>query len=108
MKKIEFGEGSENKIVFSMFSPELEKVKFSGTVKCDGNVEFWLGDIEKMMIQSLYDNTKVAVQEYPEDGIMREEWLMSSNAQTILTVDMIMWTKGVEESIYEIMRGKNS
>jgi hypothetical protein len=44
-----------------MWSAELEQVNFSGIVKAEGNVEFWLGDIEKMMILSLYDITKKAL-----------------------------------------------
>jgi hypothetical protein len=108
MKKIEFGEGNMSKMVYGMYSPELEYVEFSGLVNCEGNVEFWLTKIEQMMTQSLYDKTKYAINEYPEDGISRTDWLMHSNSQTILTVDMVMWTKGVEEAIYEIMRGKNS
>ena len=60
------------------------------------------------MTQSLYDKAKTAFDEYPEDSISRTDWLLHSNAQTILTIDMVMWTRGVEEAIYEIMRGKNS
>ena len=32
-----------------MFSPESEYVTFSSIVKAEGNVEFWLTAIEKMM-----------------------------------------------------------
>ena len=108
MKKILFGEEKGSKSIYGMFSPENEYVKFSSMVKAEGGVEFWLTDIEKMMTQSLYDNTKTAVLCYPENGIERSEWLFHTNAQSILTVDMIKWTQGVEAAIYEIMKGKNS
>jgi len=108
MKKVEFTKEKESKTVVGMFSPENEFVQWSGIVKAEGGVEFWLTAIEKMMTQSLYDKTRIAVNLYPENGIERSQWLFHTAAQPILTVDMIMWTKGVEEAIYEIMKGKNS
>jgi hypothetical protein len=32
-------------------------------------------NIEKMMVKSLYDQTKKALMEYPGDGIERSQWL---------------------------------
>ena len=60
------------------------------------------------MCQSLYDQTKNAIKIYPENGIYRDEWLFHAAAQVIITVDMVMWTKGVEAAIFEIMKGKNA
>jgi dynein heavy chain, axonemal len=108
MKKILFGEEKGSKSIHGMFSPENEFVKFASIVKAEGGVEFWLTDIEKMMTQSLYENTRNAVACYPENGIERSQWLFHTNAQSILTVDMIKWTEGVEAAIYEIMKGKNA
>jgi|LauGreDrversion4_2_1035121.scaffolds.fasta_scaffold14662_7 hypothetical protein len=73
-----------------------------------GAVEHWLGKIERMMTQSLFDKTKNAFNIYPENGIYRDEWLFHTAAQPILTIDMVMWTKGVEAAIYEMMKGKNA
>ena len=58
-----------------------------------------MSKIEKMMIQSLYDNTKLALKEYPADGTARDEWLFSFAAQPILTVDMVMWTQNATQAI---------
>jgi hypothetical protein len=38
-----------------MRSSEGEVVRFSESVWAQGAVEYWLGNIEKMMIKSLYD-----------------------------------------------------
>jgi hypothetical protein len=38
-----------------------------------GAVEHWLGKIERMMTQSLFDKTKNAFNIYPENGIYRDE-----------------------------------
>lgn len=70
-----------------MWSAELEFVPFSAIVKAEGNVEFWLSDIEKMMITSLYDFTKKALVEYPANGIERNEWLFAYAAQPVITID---------------------
>jgi len=70
-----------------MWSAELEFVPFSGIVKAEGNVEFWLRDIERMMIKSLYDFTKKALDEYPSNGIERNEWLFAYSAQPVITID---------------------
>lgn len=41
-----------------MWSAEQEYVPFSESVFAEGNVEFWLSNIEKMMVKTLYDITK--------------------------------------------------
>lgn len=108
MKKVKFTEVPDSKTITGMYSPENEYIPWSGIVKAEGGVEFWLTDIEKMMTQSLYDATKNAVNIYPSNGLERAEWLFHCGAQPILTVDMIMWTRNCESAIYEIMQGKNS
>ncbi len=87
MKKIKFGEEPGSKIIHGMYSPENEYVAFSGIVKAEGGVEFWLTDIQNAMIQALYDCTKTAFETYPENGIVRDQWLFTTAAQPILTVD---------------------
>jgi len=108
MKKIEFTKEEASKTIIGMYSPETEYVAFTSIVKAEGGVEFWLTAIEKMMTQSLYDCTRMAVNTYPANGIERADWLFTTAAQPILTVDMIMWTQGCENAIYEIMKGKNA
>jgi hypothetical protein len=49
MKKIKFGDEPGSKLIYGMYSPENEYVPFTGIVKAEGGVEFWLTDIEKMM-----------------------------------------------------------
>lgn len=105
--KIEFAPGKNSRDITGMWSAELEFVAFSGIVKAEGNVEFWLKDIERMMIQSLKEVTKKSLLEYPANGIERNEWLFNYAAQPIITIDQVMWTTGVTAAITEIMRGKN-
>jgi len=44
-----------------------EQVKFSASVFSEGPVEGWLMKIQEMMIQTLYDTSKQALKEYPDD-----------------------------------------
>jgi len=55
-----------------------------------------------MMVQSLYDQTKASYKQYPVDITKRDDWLFNFPAQPVLTMDMVMWTKGVTEAISEI------
>lgn len=80
IKKVEFTPVDDSKEIIGMFSPENEFVEFAESVFAEGPVERWLASIEQMMIQSLYDKTKVALNDYPEDGTQRDEWLFSSAA----------------------------
>lgn len=75
MKKVKFTDEKNSKNIEGMYSPEQEYVHWTSQVKAEGNVEFWLTDIEKMMTQSLYDWTKGAVEKYPENAVKRDEWL---------------------------------
>ena len=105
IKKIEFTPEKNSKEIIGMWSPEGEYVTFSESVMAIGPVEHWLKSIESMMTQSLYDQTKNAVNQYPEDITQRDEWLFNYPAQPVLTIDMVMWTQGVTEAIQEMQKG---
>ena len=77
MKKVKFTDEANSKMIEGMYSPEVEYIQWSGKVKAEGGVEFWLTDIENMMTQSLYDQTKEAFMTYPENGIERADWLFT-------------------------------
>ena len=74
--KIEFTPEKGSKEILGMWSSEFEYVPFSESVWAEGNVEFWLMNIEKMMVKTLYDFTMRALKEYPEDGRERNDWLL--------------------------------
>ena len=107
IKRIEFTSEKNSREIIAMISSEGERVDFSESVFAEGNVEFWLSNIEKMMVKSLYDLTKKAWQEYPEDGRKRNQWLFDYPAQPVLTIDQVMWTNGCQSAISEIEKGKN-
>jgi dynein heavy chain len=108
IKKVEFTPEPDSKEIVGMFSPEGEFVQFSDSVFAEGPVEHWLSKIEAMMIQTLYDRTKMALNQYPEDGSQRDEWLFSFCAQPILTVDMVTWTANATKAIETVAGGTDA
>jgi dynein heavy chain len=71
IQRIDFTKEKNSREIISMTSAEREEVFFSEIVMAEGNVEFWLYNIEKMMVKSLYDLTRKGIEEYPEDGLER-------------------------------------
>ena len=78
--KVEFAAGKDASEILGMWSPEQEYVPFSESVFAQGAVEFWLTKIEYMMRKSLYDKTVTQLNNYPEDGRNRYDWLFAECA----------------------------
>jgi dynein heavy chain len=53
--KVEFTPEQNSAEILGMVSAEKEYVAFSESVWAKGPVEYWLGNIEKMMRKTLYD-----------------------------------------------------
>ena len=80
--------------ITAMISADGEEVSFSDNVVAQGPVEFWLTEIEKMMVKSLYDHCKNCYEDYPEDALERRQWFFSYPAQLVLIIDQVFWTAG--------------
>ncbi len=97
INRIKFTEEDESREIIAMQSAEPETmpeiIPFSKSVFSEGAVEHWLMRIQEMMILSLYDLTKKSHFEYPDNGLVRKEWLFRYPAQPILTTDLIKWTE---------------
>jgi dynein heavy chain len=96
--KVEFSKDPKDAIE-GMWSMEKEYVLWTTPVYARGPVEEWLTQIESRMRSSLYDITKDGLEQYPENGLERDEWLFERAAMTVLTVDQIKWTAGCAEAI---------
>ena len=97
--KVVFTEKME---VTHMVSPEKETIELIEKIDVNegerkGNVEFWMGDIEKTMYKTIKDITKKSYKEYFQ--IKRTDWIRNWPSMVILVVDQIIWTHGVEEAI---------
>ena len=110
MASIVFNENNSNRgnvEIVAMISADGEEVSFSEPVMAQGPVEFWLTEIEKMMVKSLYDHCKTCYEDYPEDALERREWFFTYPAQLVLIIDQVFWTNGCTAAIEEIEKGKN-
>lgn len=59
----------------TMISGEGEEVKFSEKLYPEGNVEVWLGDVERVMRESVRKQIELAVADYPLTP--RTEWVLN-------------------------------
>jgi len=81
----------------AMYSGEGEQVVWDEKVYPEGNVEFWLTDVERMMRMSVNTQMKHSVADYAVND--RSAWVLSWPGQIILGVDQIYWTKETEQAI---------
>ncbi len=81
-----------------MFSGEGEKVNFVKKIDPkDRNVEFWMGDVEKMMTTSVRHVLDFSVVDYKERP--RNDWIISHPGQCVLNGSQVHWTAEVESAI---------
>jgi len=93
IKSLEF----EDVKVTKMISSEGEEVPIKGLVRARGNVEEWLYDLERAMVETLRDLMRKAVKEYPTQK--REEWILNQKAQIALTVTQIYWARDITKCL---------
>ena len=66
-----------------MFSGEGEKVDFVKKIDPrDRNVEFWMGDVEKMMVASVRNVLEFSVIDYKQKT--RNDWILCHPGQCVL------------------------
>ena len=74
-----------------MFSAEGEKVGFVKPVDpVDKGVEFWMGDVERMMQTSVRDVLLNSVEDYKVTP--RTEWVFRHPGQCVLNGSQVHWT----------------
>ena len=105
IKTINFVNLASNEII-EMVSPENEVVKLSKTLFAHENIEGWLLDLELVMFQSVYDECKICLENYPFYGDSRKDWIYSGYAcQAVISVDQIMWADLIEKQFQKIEEG---
>jgi dynein heavy chain, axonemal len=80
-----------------MFSGEGECVKWDEKVYPEGNVEFWLTDVERMMRMSISTIFGQSIKNYAETD--RKVWVLNWPGQIILGCDQVYWSKETEDAI---------
>jgi len=93
-----------NKVTFEddlamieMFSGEGECVKWDDKVYPEGNVEFWLTDVENMMRMSINTQMGNSIKDYAQ--VDRKQWVLNWAGQIILGCDQVYWSVETETAI---------
>uniref|UniRef100_UPI000EF49A7E dynein heavy chain 1, axonemal n=2 Tax=Ciona intestinalis TaxID=7719 RepID=UPI000EF49A7E len=80
-----------------MVSGEGERVDFSEELYPTGNVEDWLGEVERVMFESVRAQCDKAVAAYP--NTKRTEWVLDWPGQVVIAGAQVYWSRYVEEAI---------
>jgi len=94
--KLEFQDDLQ---ITAMFSVEKERVPFSEVMYPKGNVENWLGEVERIMRASVRQSYMNSNEAYSAENCDRKQWVKDWPAMTILAVDCTHWTKDSEQHI---------
>ena len=87
-----------DKTIVAMYSGEKEKIQFYETVDPrDKGVEFWMGEIERMMFKSVRAVLLNSINDYLKKS--RPEWILVHPGQCVLNGSQVHWTAEVEEFI---------
>ena len=88
----------EDDCMMAMMSVEGEKVDFVKRVDPkDRNVEFWMGDVERQMIQSVRSVFEQALKDYAVQE--RNHWIITHAGQIVLNASQVVWTTDVETAL---------
>lgn len=95
MADLEF---KKDKTIVAMFSIEKEKIDFVDTVDPrEKGVEFWMGEVENMMVKSVRYVLKYSIDDYLEKP--RTEWILCHPGQCVLNGSQVHWTSDIEDAI---------
>ncbi|XP_022110107.1 dynein heavy chain 1, axonemal-like isoform X1 [Acanthaster planci] len=86
-------------LITKMFSAEGEVVPLSEPLYPKGNVEDWLLEVERVMMDSIRRILGESLQKYPETP--RPKWVLQWPGQVVIAGCQTFWTKMVEEAIQE-------
>ena len=92
-------EFKENLDIIAMYSGEGERVDFLKAIKPTSQVEGWLLEVETQMRETLAAMALDVLKSYATD--VREEWVLETKGQMVLSGSQFYWTQEVEAAIKE-------
>lgn len=91
---------SDDDTMWAMISGEKEQVNFVKKIDPkDRNVEYWMGDVEKMMTVSIRHVLFLSIEDYLEKP--RTTWVRQHAGMCVLNGSQVHWTSDVEKAIAE-------
>jgi dynein heavy chain len=93
-------EFKDDDTMWAMISAEGEQVNFVKKIDPkDRNVEYWMGDVEKMMTTSVRHVLLSSIEDYTERP--RTEWVKCHPGMCVLNGSQVHWTSDVDQAIRE-------
>lgn len=84
----------------AMISAEGEQINFTKKIDPkDRNVEYWMGDVEKMMTTSVRQVLFDSIEDYLVRP--RVEWVKNHSGMCVLNGSQVHWTTDVDKAINE-------
>jgi len=80
--------------ITAMVSREDERVPFVEGMYPEGQVEFWLKDVERSMQVAIRDQLLRSIREYPT--MPRTKWVLQYPGQVVLAGSQVHWTREIE------------
>lgn len=88
---------ADNLEISAMTSKEKERVPFDKPMFPTGNVEAWLGEVERRMRSSVRAQVESSMKAYAT--VERKQWVRDWPAMVVLAVSAIYWSAECEEAI---------
>lgn len=93
-------EFKDDDTMVAMISAEGEKIDFVKKVDPkDRNVEYWMGDVERMMTTSIRHVLEHSIEDYLEKK--RVDWVRQHPGMCVLNGSQVHWTTDVEKAMSE-------
>ena len=95
----------EEHAMTDMVSAEKEAVVFVEPLLPKGSVEFWMGDIERMMQRSVRKRIELAISDYRTPEQTRGAFCLKWEGMVVLAATGYYWTVEVEEALADLTAG---
>mmetsp|Transcript_83293 Transcript_83293/g.179702 ORF Transcript_83293/g.179702 Transcript_83293/m.179702 type:complete len:116 (-) Transcript_83293:33-380(-) len=93
-------------MITHLVSEEKEELKLANEITTKAQIDKWLGDIEKQMMETLKVKMFECLKLYEDkvelsQEMTRSEWMLSFNSQLIVTITQLLWTRECEKAIID-------
>ena len=87
----------DSNVMLGFYSSEGEYIPHPRPFLPEGNVETWLKEVETLMKDSVHQQVKLSVADYPNQP--RNKWVLQWAGQVVIAVAQIYWTRECEDEL---------
>ena len=97
-KSVSFSDLEGAPSITALLAPQGEAITLAHAVRCSGDVEHWLSNLESCIFRTVREEVATALRRLSA-GSSRLEWIAEHPAQVVLAVGMVGWTHEVSGAI---------